>query len=261
MIGISTYAFFWQLHSSAARPISWRGLLDKTKAFGGELFQFCDYPLCHQATTSQMREIARYAENQGIALELGTRGLDEAHMRHYLSLAQAVGITLVRGMIQATELSEAARLIGAFLPDYERAGVKIGLETYEQVPVAELVNLVDRIDSEYLGICLDPANPVAALEKPSDTIQACADRVNNLHVKDFAFTRQDGWVGFTYAGARLGEGLLDYHAMIDLVRPQERGINQVIEHWLVWQGDSQTTCRIEDEWTQHSLDYLKGNNE
>ena len=62
--------------------------------------------------------------------------------------------------------------------------------------------------------------------------------MRNLHVKDFAFTRQDGWVGFTYAGAPLGEGLLDYDHMRRAVRPDERGINQIIEHWLPWQGDA-----------------------
>jgi len=41
------------------------------------------------------------------------------------------------------------------------------------------------------------------------------------------------------------------------VRPDERGINQIIEHWLVWQGDSATTCALEDEWTLHNLDVLR----
>jgi len=45
--------------------------------------------------------------------------------------------------------------------------------------------------------------------------------------------------------------------MIDAVRPDERGINQVIEHWLPWQGDSATTITLEDEWTLHSLHYLR----
>ena len=39
--------------------------------------------------------------------------------------------------------------------------------------------------------------------------------------------------------------------------PHERGINQIVEHWLVWQGDSETTCRLEDDWTLHNLAYLR----
>jgi hypothetical protein len=71
----------------------------------------------------------------------------------------------------------------------------------------------------------------------------------HLHVKDFAFTRKDGWMRFTFADCRLGEGLLDYDGMIRTVRPDERGINQIIEHWLPWQGDSATTITLEDQRT------------
>ena len=41
----------------------------------------------------------------------------------------------------------------------------------------------------------------------------------NVHVKDFAFARQDGWVGFTYCGAPMGAGLHDYPHLLETVRP------------------------------------------
>ena len=120
-----------------------------------------------------------------------------------------------------------------------------------------VLEVIARVDSPNLGICIDPANSVAALDSPREVIDAVAPYARNIHVKDFAFSRQAGWVGFTYAGARLGEGLLDYDYLVEQVRPHERGINQIIEHWLVWQGDSETTCRLEDDWTLHNLDYLR----
>ena len=135
----------------------------------------------------------------------------------------------------------------------------LALETAEQIPTQTLVdsNLVTEADSAYLGIVLDQGNSVAALETPCSTIDLTAALTRNLHVKDFTFSRQAGWVGFTYAGARLGEGLLNYDYLVGQVRPHERGINQIVEHWLVWQGDSETTCRLEDDWTLHNLAYLR----
>jgi 3-oxoisoapionate decarboxylase len=41
------------------------------------------------------------------------------------------------------------------------------------------------------------------------------------------------------------------------VQPDRRGISQVVEHWLPWQGDSLTTVNTEDQWTLHNLDYLR----
>ena len=78
-----------------------------------------------------------------------------------------------------------------------------------------------------------------------------------MHAKDFAFARQDGWVGFTYSGAPMGTGLHDYPHLLETVRPRERGVNEIVEHWLPWQGDPETTIRTERDWTRTTLDYLR----
>ena len=81
--------------------------------------------------------------------------------------------------------------------------------------------------------------------------------VVNMHVKDFAFSRKDRSIGFTLAGAPLGEGLLPYDYMIDKIKPAERGISQIIEHWLPWQGTEAETLAMEFEWTRHNLEFLR----
>jgi hypothetical protein len=88
-------------------------------------------------------------------------------------------------------------------------------------------------------------------------VELTTDVVANVHVKDFAFDRQAGWVGFTYSGARMGEGLHDYPHLLETVRPRERGIDEIVEHWLPWQGDPETTVRTEREWTRATVDYLR----
>jgi 3-oxoisoapionate decarboxylase len=30
-----------------------------------------------------------------------------------------------------------------------------------------------------------------------------------------------------------------------------------VEHWLPWQQDAETTCAMEAQWTQHSIDFLR----
>ncbi|RBL82868.1 sugar phosphate isomerase/epimerase, partial [Streptomyces cavourensis] len=139
-------------------------------------------------------------------------------------------------------------------------GVTLGLETYEQVATDDLLDVVRAVDSRYLGVVLDPGNSVARLERPADVVMATAPYVVNIHVKDFAFTRRDGWVGFTYAGCPLGEGLLDYDGMIAAVRrarPDAERINQIVEHWLPWQSEGfETTARLEEQWTRTSISTL-----
>ncbi|SDT32088.1 Sugar phosphate isomerase/epimerase [Friedmanniella luteola] len=259
--GLGTYAYFWQWHPSAASPLSLEAMLERTADAGVDRFQICDYPELERWDAARLDAVRVTAEGLGVALELGTRGIGGLHLTRYLHLAERLGVSLVRSMLNAGDhrptRDEAVRLLTAAVPAYAAGGVTLALETYEQVPVATLVDVVEVVGSPALGICLDPANCVAALELPMDTVRRTAAHVKNLHVKDFHFTRQDGWVGFSLVGCPLGEGLLPYAEMVALVDPDARGISRIVEHWLPWQGDSATTIALEQRWTEHNLSYLR----
>ncbi|MEN0024035.1 MAG: TIM barrel protein [Microbacterium sp.] len=261
MIGLGTYAYFWQHSERAPEPLSLIGALEDTRAQGVELFQICDYAPLDRMSDAELNDAARAARDLGIAIELGTKGIQPEHLSRYLALAEIFDARLVRSMVYAPSsrptLPEAETWLRSSIRSFERAGVTLALETYEQLATADLTALVERVGSRHLGICLDPANVVARLELPSACIQLAAPVVANVHVKDFAFARQDGWVGFTYSGTAMGTGLHDYPALLSAVRPRERGINEIVEHWLPWQGDPETTIRTEREWTRTTLEYLR----
>lgn len=261
MIGLGTYAFFWQHSTRAPQPLDLPAMIRRTHELGGEVFQICDYLPILDFADAELRDLKTVADRLGVVLELGTKGIQTAHLAKFLHMAQALGVKTVRSMVNTPDhrpsLSEAERLLAQALPAYEAAGVKIGLETYEQLSSSDLVSLVETVGSPSLGICLDPANCVAALEHPRDVIDRCAPYVVNLHVKDFAFTRRGGWVGFTLEGVELGKGLLDYDYMMAKVAPEARGINRIVEHWLTWQDSFEETCRLENQWNASNLAYMK----
>lgn len=259
-IGLSTYAYFWQLSEKAPRTMSLFEAIDDSQRLGATVFQICDYPAITGWTSRELARLAQHAAQAGITLELGTKGVTPDHLQRYLALAGELDCALLRTMINSPDhrptLSEAQRCLETVLPAFEKQGVAICLETYEQVPTDDNIALVKAINSGLVGICLDPANCVASLESPMDVVAKTAPYVLNWHVKDFAFSRRDGWVGFTLAGAKLGEGLLRYDEIYPHIEPQIRDINQIIEHWLPWQGDGESTCRIEAAWTEHNMKYL-----
>lgn len=258
--GLSTYAYFWRISDRAPRPLTLDEMLAQTRELGGEVFQICDYPLIETYDDERLDALRATAAGHGITLELGTRGVGTGHLAAYLRIARRLGVTLVRSMLNTADhrpdVAEATALLREAVPAYAAAGVTLGLETYEQVSTDDLLAVVRGVDSPHLGVVLDPGNSVARLERPVDVVEATAPHVVNIHVKDFSFSRRDGWVGFTFAGCLLGEGLLDYDHMIREVGPDERGINQIVEHWLPWQGDFEETARLEDRWTRHSINTL-----
>jgi sugar phosphate isomerase/epimerase len=261
MIGLGTYAFFWQHSDRAPEPLSLIGAFEATRELGVDLFQICDYAPLEAMDAAELADAASAARDLGLRIELGTKGIEPERLRRFLELADVFDATLVRSMLFGPEsrptLTEAETWLRESLPAYESAGVTLALETYEQVATRDLVGLIESFGSANLGVCLDPANVVARLELPRDCVETTAPVVANVHVKDFAFDRQAGWVGFTYSGAAMGSGLHDYPHLLETVRPRERGINEIVEHWLPWQGDAETTIRIEREWTRTTVDYLR----
>ncbi|MBT2410929.1 sugar phosphate isomerase/epimerase [Streptomyces sp. ISL-12] len=261
--GISTYAYFWRISARAPRPMTLTEMFTDTARLGGRVFQICDYTPIESYDAAQLADVRATARDLGLELELGTRGVRPEHLRTYLDMAAELGVTFVRSMLNTVDHrptpDEAVALLKETVPAYAAAGVTLGLETYEQVSTDDLLTVVRGVDDEHLGVVLDPGNSVARLERPVDVVAATAPYTVNIHVKDFAFTRRDGWVGFTYAGCPLGEGLLDHDGMIAAVREArgERRVNQIVEHWLPWQDEGfEATARLEHQWTQHSINTL-----
>lgn len=261
MIGLGTYAYFWQHSDRVPEPLSLIGAFEDTRAQGVDLFQICDFAPLERMSDGELHAAAAAARALGLTIELGTKGIAPAHLARFLELAAVFDARLVRSMLYSPDsrptLGEAETWLGDSIRSYESAGVTLALETYEQVPTADLVAVIERVESPNLGICLDPANVVAQLESPKTCVEQAAALTKNIHVKDFAFARQPGWVGFTYSGAALGTGLHDYAHLLAAVRPGERGINEIVEHWLPWQDDAETTIRTEREWTRTALEYLR----
>ena len=264
MIGLSTYAYFWRGSDLVPEPLTLEDMLRDTAAQGVRLFQICDHAPLADRTDDELAALRSLADELGLTLELGTRGTQPAVLRTWLRLAVALRASLVRSMWTAgddrPDAVETERRLREVLPEYEEAGVTLALETYEQVGSAELVDVVSRVDSPRLGIVLDPANTVANLEHPADVTARCLPYVANWHVKDFAFSRKDGWVGFALTSTPLGEGRLDYDGIRAALDERDGGatsVNQVVEHWLPWQGDPETTTRLEAEWTTRTISQLR----
>jgi 3-oxoisoapionate decarboxylase len=261
VIGLSTYAFFWRHSAHVDNPVSLLGMIERTRDAGADALQICDYPEVESLTSGQLHDVRAAAEANGITLELGVRGVRVPRLESVLSLANSLGAHLVRTMLVLGDdrptVDEAVQELRAAVRMYASCDVTLALETYEQVATADLLRIVEAVGDPHLGICLDPANVIARLENPRETIDLCAERVVNLHVKDFRFERESGLIGFVLAGCPLGTGQLGVDYLYQRVRPDQRGISQIVEHWLPWQADAEATVLKEQEWTAHSISTVR----
>ncbi len=259
-IGIGSYALFWEWHEHP-EPLSIEGMVDRAAALRCDVFEICDDSRIEDHEPARLTALRERAAAAGVRLQLGTRGIAPAHLARYAGIARALEARVLRSMVQRADAERGTEHIVALLreslPALESAGTTLALETYEQIPTSMLVEAVERIGSPHVGICLDPANVVAALELPTDAIAMAAPHTVDLHVKDFAFTRQEGWVGFLYSGARMGEGQLDLQHELAAVYADGRSPAAIVEHWLPWQGDSASTVALERDWTDATIAALR----
>src|SRR4029077_19166576 len=104
-----------------------------------------------------------------------------------LEIARSVGATFLRTLTHTQEsrpaLDQVESWLREILPEFEHAGVAIGIENYERHTAPELAALVENIGSEYLGVCLDTVNSLGALEGTQEVVRILAPYVINVHVK------------------------------------------------------------------------------
>lgn len=259
-IGIGSYALFWEVHDHP-QPLRVEAMIDRAAELDCRVFEICDDPRIEAYDDAGLAALRQRAEQSGVRLQLGTRGIAVEHLARYTKLASALGATVRRSMVERSDadrgIDHIVALLRTSLPALQTAGITLALETYEQIPTSTLINAIEQLDSPHVGICLDPANVVAALELPNDVIDAAAKHTVDLHVKDFAFARQEGWVGFVCSGARMGDGQLDLQRELRAVYADGRAPAAIVEHWLPWQGDSASTVSLERDWTSATIAALR----
>jgi sugar phosphate isomerase/epimerase len=92
----------------------------------------------------------------------------------------------------------------------------LAIENHKDYRADELMDLLKRLDSRHVGVCVDTGNSIALLEDPMEVVRTLAPRAFTVHLKDMAVAEYDD--GFLLAEVPLGEGFLDLRKMIALLR-------------------------------------------
>ncbi len=100
----------------------------------------------------------------------------------------------------------------------EDNGVKLAVENHIDYTSDECVQLLDRVDSPYLGLNLDTGNFLRLLDDPVDGAKKLADRVYATHIKDLKPVRgvnAKEW--FFFSSTPVGDGLVDNEKLAQIL--------------------------------------------
>lgn len=254
-LGISSFTYTWAVGSPAyppAHPLTALDLLERAVALGVRVVQFADNLPLHALSEAARREVAQRAAALGLALEVGTRGLDLALLREYVRLAAAFGSPILRLVADAPDrdasVAEIADCLRPLVPDLRAAGVTLAIENHDRLTALQILELLDRLGGESVGVCLDTVNSFGALEGPEVVVERLAPWTVNLHLKDFTIYRAPMNMGFIIQGRPIGQGRLNVPWLLGVLASHGRDPNAIIEQWTPMQPTLEESIALEAEW-------------
>lgn len=226
---------------------------------GLHLVQIADNLPLDKLSASEFDALIHETQQLGIAVEVGTRGIAPDHLRTYLQIALRFQSPILRVVIDTKDHhpnpGEVIKGIKAILPEFEQAGVKLAIENHDRFKVGTLVQIIESIDSGFIGICLDTVNSLGALETPDRVVDVLGPYVINLHIKDFLIRRADHNLGFVVEGTPAGWGILNIPGLLKCLG--DRDFNAILELWPQPEPTIQATIDKEAAWVSQSVSYLR----
>lgn len=263
-LGISSWTFPWAVGVQGflpKEPLDAMGLMLIAKKMGVSRVQIADNLPLHNLNHQQLTELKENCSHYGIAIEVGTKGVEPGHLLQYLDIANKLGSKSIRTLTHSNEnrpnLSMVESWVKQVIPSFEQAGVTLAVENYESFSVKEFAGLIEEVGSEFFGICLDTVNSMGALESPQEVVKTLAPHVKNLHIKEFAITRVANGMGFHIGGRPVGDGMLNVRMILEEIEKAGKAPTVILEQWPPFLETIDETMELEMEWAQQSINYLK----
>ncbi|HVW03230.1 MAG TPA: TIM barrel protein, partial [Planctomycetaceae bacterium] len=129
-------------------------------------------------------------------------------------------------------------------PIAKKSRIALAVENHKDWRIYELLGLLKRLDSEYVGICLDTGNSMALLEEPHAVVEAYAPWTFTTHVKDMGVADYDD--GFLLAEVPLGKGMLDLPRIVSTLRKARPEVRLNLE--MITRDPLQVPCLTKKYW-------------
>jgi sugar phosphate isomerase/epimerase len=130
-------------------------------------------------------------------------------------------------------------------PIAKKQGIRLAVENHKDWLIPELLEIIRKMSSEYVGICVDTGNSIALLEEPMAVIEAYAPFAFTTHLKDMGVADYRG--GFLLSEVTLGTGFLDLARIIKTIERANPQIRWNLE--MITRDPLQIPCLTDKYWT------------
>lgn len=216
----------FSLRSQGWSPFEYLDYCSKWKA---KVVHFSEIRFLGGLEEEHLKKVRAHAERLGIELEIGMRsicptssafdpkeGTAEEQIVRMCGAAQITGARFVRAFLGSMadrtgpvpiegHIENTARVLRAVRSRVLDAGVRIAVENHAgDLQARELKALIEEAGKDFVGACIDSANPLWTLEDPHLTLEVLHPYVLTSHLRDSALWRVPDGVAVKWV--RMGEG-------------------------------------------------------
>jgi len=241
-IGIDSYCyhrFFGEVYPQQARPARNMTLEDFLQRAGelqvdGVSLESCFFP---SLDSSYLAGVKRLLDERGLdrvyawghpdGLEGGANENAYKEMIRSFDFAAQIGAQVMRvvgsslmfrNQPHKPQLERLTRMFREAVKVAEQHGIRMAVENHIDFTSAEMVLLLDGVDSPYLGINFDTGNFLRLLDDPVKGMAKLAPRVYATHIKDLKVQKgvaADEW--YFFSSAPVGDGLVDNQKLVQML--------------------------------------------
>lgn len=268
MFGVCSFAYRWSIGRPYYRPENPLGLIDfigKMADYGVKAVQICNNVDLHEYDQKQLEEVKTALQERGLVVETGSRGTTVEHFKKHIDVASFLGARVLRVVYDidrdkgpedvARQLDAAVACFKEVMPHARKHGVAVALENGYTISIYEVRDVIQRVDDDLFGACLDTLNSVSMVEKAEAVFDVLLPYAKQVHFKDFVIEFDKR--GNIIKGVALGDGWNDFQSLKKRLDDAGYKGNIFLELYIDRLDDEKETMAYEDACVRKSLDYAR----
>jgi len=141
-----------------------------------------------------LQKVRSLIEELGFYIEIDTSSTDPAYLHQVLDVCHALGADVLRTYERpsgdlAHDMDMAVSNIRQIIPICEEYDIHIAFENHEYETTYDVIQVIERVGSDYVGALVDNGNGMMVWEDPDETVELLAPYAISSHLKDHLIIR------------------------------------------------------------------------
>ncbi len=161
---------------------------------------------------SHLEKVKNEIQKYGLFVEIDARGTEPERLKNIIEVAHKIGADTIRTYVSCggnlqEEMEQAPNNIKEILPLLKKYRIKLAIENHEYETADEIIDMIKRINSPWVGVTCDTGNGMMAWEEPITTVKKLAPYTFTTHFKDHIVIKDGD--EYKVCGAAVGYGNME----------------------------------------------------